>query len=90
MLSARVAGIGEALRCVSCGRPGEVAVTDLPPSLRRYGRRTAVYCRNCAAEVVLVVRMCAEVLTGDMADEARAFAREVEELLREVRAPWDV
>ena len=84
MLSARVAGIGEALRCVSCGRPGEVAVTDLPPSLRRDGRRTAVYCRNCAAEVVLVVRMCAEVLTGDMAGEAREYARTVEVLLREV------
>ena len=91
MLAARVTGTGRILRCLACDAPGDIALTDIAPSLRRDGRCTAVYCRNCAADVVRVVRSCAEVLrSASSAAEARAFAHEVEELLREVRSPWEV
>ena len=85
MLAARVTGTGCILRCLACDAPGDIALTDIAPSLRRDGRCTAVYCRACAVDVVCVVRGCAEVLrNAKNAAEARAFAHEVEGLLREV------
>lgn len=85
MLSAVVSGISEVLRCISCGSPGDVAATDIPVSLRKDGRSTVVYCRACAAHVVRTVRQCAEFV-GDAttSSEARMFAGEIEDLLKEV------
>ena len=85
MLAARVTGIADILRCVTCGAPGDVAATDIPPSLRKDGRCTVVYCRTCASQVVRVARSCADALRdAKTAAEARVFADEIEALIGEV------
>ncbi len=84
MLAARVTDAGEVLRCVSCGGPGDIAATDIPPSLRKGGRCTVVYCRSCAPDVARVVRQCADALRRpEQAAEARRFADEIEALVGE-------
>lgn len=85
MLAARVSDAGEVLRCVSCGGPGDIAATGIPPSLRKDGRCTVVYCHTCAPDVVRVARQCADALRRpEQATAARRFADEIEGLIGEV------
>ena len=85
MLAAIVSGASEILRCVACGGPGDIAATDIPPSLRKDGRCTVIYCRKCGQEVVQTARSCADALRDPrQAAEARAFADEIDALIGEV------
>lgn len=85
MIAMRVTAAGDILRCVTCGKPGVVAATDIPESLRRQGKQVVVYCLPCGLTVCATARRMAGMLRNPRRTEAaRDFAREIEDLLKEV------